>query len=383
MTDSIASIAAVGAASATDRALMEALAQIAASSMAGVASQSTSTSHSQGHHEAASSNMEHAEETGLASAAGEGSSLHSLPTALQAGVGLRMMAKEAAFSSNTSNAGVVNSGMANMETATNALSAVTIAANPKQNTETLLTPATVSQLHVTSEQPFRRLDDRPSRKDRLHRRWLSRKQADDERNQDEDLQEHQNNRNASDDSQSAALNQEPLSRRSKVVAEQSEPLFMQIVAKLQASKCEASHLALLELSRERRVLVAFPAEDNHSLQSVADAYLLWQKGDKGKVARIHARLYWANTKRDRRLISVRVRKDCDEAGQRILKPEIEETINPEGTAILSIQSLAQVRWTQAALVVTEAVRLWSLVGQQWSMRVVIATAPLYDFPGAH
>jgi hypothetical protein len=217
----------------------------------------------------------------------------------------------------------------------------------------------------------------------LHRRWLSRKQADDERNQDEDLQERQNNHDSPDDSQSAVLNQESLSRRSKVVAEQSEPLFMQIVAKLRASKCEASHLALLELARERRVLVAFPAEDNHSLQSVADAYLLWQKGDKGKVARIHARLYWANTKRDRRLISVRVRKDCDEAGQRILRPEIEETINPEGTAILSIQSLAQVRWTQAALVVTEAVRLWSLVGQQWSMRVVIATASLYDFPEAH
>lgn len=373
MTDSITAVGAIGATSATDRALLEALAQLAASSATSIASQPMQTSHAHAHREATSSNSQSAQETNLQTQAEDTNALRSLPSALPAAAGLRMMAKDAPYSSNTA-----NGSMGTAETAANTIAAATIASNPKHNTETLLPPAVVSQLHVTSEQAFRRLDGSPTRKERLHRRWLNRKLADDERNQDEDLTQHQQHE-TSDDAKHEARDQQPLSQRAKVVAEQSEPLFLRIVAKLEESKCEASRLALLEIARGRRVLVAFPAEDDHSLQSVAQAYLIWRKDDKGLTARIHARLYWANTKRVARLIGLRVRKDCSETGQRILKPDSASAINPEGAAILSLQSLAQVLWTEAALVISEAVRLWSLVGEQWNICVVIATAPLAHY----
>jgi hypothetical protein len=164
--------------------------------------------------------------------------------------------------------------------------------------------------------------------------------------------------------------------RSAATAEPSDPLYLRVLTALRRHNDPASQACLLDLQRGRKTLVASPAVDTPGLQSAALACLLWRDQDAGRAASFDARLIWTNARRTAGWIGVRTHKDCDAHGQRILKTLPGAGNEMSGVVFFSAEQLSQVRWRDAALVIGEAARLWAMLGHQWSVRIAISTVPL-------
>ncbi len=366
MTDPIS---AVGAA---DKAVLEALAQMAANAALQLASQAPDTAATHAH-DIANQALNASEQAGPTNAEQRGPQANWHESVSNGAQNLQQLAQAASSQSaqstvSTANADGLNQSLAQL----NGGQQVVAMRSP----ETQLVPVLVSTLQVPIDNRVRQqavtpAPDRQRSYERL-RREQECEGAESEQNDDQHNDES-DGRNAPAAKADIALDAN--SRRTAVV-ERSDPLYVRILAALRQDTRPASQACLLELQRGRKTLVALPCDDAPGLHSSALACLLWRDQDAGRAACFDARLIWTSARRAAAWIGVRTHKDCDGRGQRILKTLPGSGSETSGVVFLSAEQLSQIRWRDAALVVGEAARLWAMLGHQWSVRVAISTVPL-------
>jgi hypothetical protein len=161
-------------------------------------------------------------------------------------------------------------------------------------------------------------------------------------------------------------------------------LYQQIVSALHAAgKGEGPvRLALEELRRRRRVVLATPAGLNTGLRCPAHVDVLWPSPDGGRAVRFAGELLWSQVKSDTTWLEAHLVKSQGAGSVRRLV-SVAEQVNSRRVAVcLGAQAMPMTSWSQACLRVREGNRLWRALGPQWSLRLVIASLPL-ALQGSH
>ncbi|MEY4561545.1 MAG: hypothetical protein RLZZ618_822 [Pseudomonadota bacterium] len=160
----------------------------------------------------------------------------------------------------------------------------------------------------------------------------------------------------------------------------SDPLlYQQIVAALHARHAERPEVqvALDELKRQRRVVIATPVSvSSGSLRCAAHVDVLCPTLGGGRAWRFVGELLWSQAAGGAAWFETHLVKSQAQGHVRQLVPVDAQHDAREVAISLGAQAMPMTAWSQACLRVRDGNRLWASLDAQWSLRLVVARAPL-------
>ena len=239
-----------------------------------------------------------------------------------------------------------------------------------------LTPAVATLLHTPATQLRTDPGASPATEERRHRR-AERDVQDEDTEDDEDRDTGPDTIPMGDDE--AELELVP----AEAVAAQSplagDPLlYQQIVSALHGLRLGEGPvtLALEELRRQRRVVLATPAGLRAGLRCPAHVDVLWPLPAGGRAVRLAGELLWSQVASDAVWLEAHLVKSQGRGNVRQLVPVASQAEARRVAVCLGVQAVPMTAWSQACLRVRDSNRLWSALGPQWSLRLVVASQPL-------
>ena len=155
-------------------------------------------------------------------------------------------------------------------------------------------------------------------------------------------------------------------------------LYQQLVSALHGLRLDEGpvSLALEELRRQRRVVLATPAGLRAGLRCPAHVDVLWPLPAGGRAVRLSGELLWSQVASDAVWLEAHLVKSQGRGNVRQLVPVAAQAEARRVAVCLGVQAMPMTAWSQACLRVRDSNRLWRALGPQWSLRLVVASQPL-------
>lgn len=155
-------------------------------------------------------------------------------------------------------------------------------------------------------------------------------------------------------------------------------LYESIVAALRAARDAGGPVAIAldELKRQRRVVLATPVSLTPGLRCLAHVDVLVPTAGSGRAVRLSGELLWSQVTSDTVWWQAHLVKSQGHGNVRQLVPVATQADTRRIAVCLGAHAIPMTAWSHACLRVRDGTRLWRALEPQWSLRLILSSLPL-------